>query len=112
MFLDQEKITPFKIVIHLPKTALLLMECAAGIFKCHAGHGTGEEMGLHACTFPILTSLLSQMSGAAQPIEMMDESVKKEMKENRNNLAPQLLILFCFVLRLSWLTTGWTSGSC
>ena len=77
---------------------LLLMECAAGIFKCHAGHGTGEEMGLHACTFPILTFLLSHMSEAAQPIEMMDESVKKEIKQNRINLAPQLLILFCFVL--------------
>ena len=46
-------------------------------------------MGLHACTFPILTSLLSQMSGAAQPIEiMMNESVKQEIKDNRCKLAP------------------------
>ena len=25
-------------------------------FKRHAGHGTGGEMGLHGCTFPILTN--------------------------------------------------------
>ncbi|CAB3995266.1 Hypothetical predicted protein [Paramuricea clavata] len=38
-------------------------------FKRHAGHG--GEMGLYAFTFPILTSLLAQMSGTAQPIEVI-----------------------------------------
>ena len=46
-------------------------------FKWHAGHGTGGGMRLHACTFPILTSLLSQVAGVAQPIKiMMDSNLK------------------------------------
>ena len=66
-------------------------------FKRHAGHGTSVEMGLHACTFPILTSLLSQMSRAAQPIEVIiNSSIKKEIEENRKKLAPIVdSVLFC-----------------
>ena len=66
-------------------------------FRRHAGHGTGGEIGLHACTFPILTSLLSQMSGAAQPIEIIiDSGIKKEVEENREKLAPIVdSVLFC-----------------
>ena len=41
---------------------------AAFTLKKHAGQGTGGEMGLHASTFPMLTALLAQMSGATQPI--------------------------------------------
>lgn len=70
---------------------------AAFTFKRHAGHGTGGEMGLHACTFPILTSLLSQMSGAVQPIEViLDANLKKEIEENRMKLAPIIdSVVFC-----------------
>ncbi len=58
-------------------------------FKRHAGCGTGGEMGLHASTFPILASLLAQMSGAAQPIEVIvDANLKKQVEENRRKLAP------------------------
>ena len=59
-------------------------------------------MGLHACTFPILTSLLLQMSGAAQPIEIIIDSViKKEVEENRKKLAPIVdSVLFCSRLGL------------
>lgn len=66
-------------------------------FKRHAGHGTGGEMGLHASTFPILTSLLAQMSGTAQPIEVIvDTNLKKEVEENRRKLAPIIdTVLFC-----------------
>ncbi|XP_028417575.1 zinc finger MYM-type protein 1-like [Dendronephthya gigantea] len=65
--------------------------------KNHAGHGTGGEMGLHACTFPILTSLLSQMSGKAQPIELiLDTNLKKEIEDNRKKLAPIVdSVIFC-----------------
>ncbi len=46
-------------------------------------------MGLHASTFPILASLLAQMSGAAQPIQVIvDANLKKEFEENRRKLAP------------------------
>ena len=55
----------------------------------HAGHGAGGEMGLHACTFPILTSLLSQMPGIVQPIEViLDANIKKDIEDNRKKLAP------------------------
>ena len=45
----------------------------------------------------ILTSLLSQMSGAAQPIEIIiDSCIKKEVEENRKKLAPIVdSVLFC-----------------
>ncbi len=62
---------------------------AMSTFKRHAGNNTGGEMGLHACTFPILTALLSQKSGVTQPIEhSMDANVKKEIEENRKILRP------------------------
>lgn len=58
-------------------------------FKKHAGHGTGAEMGLHASTFPILQALLSQISGAAQPINLiLDANLRKEVANNRQKLAP------------------------
>ena len=45
-------------------------------------------MGLHASTFPMLTALLAQMSGATQPIEViLDVNVKRKMEENRDKLA-------------------------
>ena len=54
-------------------------------------------MGLHACTYPMLTALLSQMSGVTQPIEnIMDANVKKEIEENRKILRPYCR--FCFIL--------------
>ena len=70
---------------------------AAYTFKRHAGHGTGGEMGLHGCTFPILTNLLTQISGTAQPIEVvLDSHLKKEVEENRRKLAPIIdSVLFC-----------------
>ena len=70
---------------------------AAFTFKKHAGEGTGGEMGLHASTFPMLTALLAQMSGAAQPIEaILDTNVKKEIKENRDKLASIAdAVLYC-----------------
>ena len=70
---------------------------AAYTLKNHAGHGTGGEMGLHACTFPILTSLLFQMSGKAQPIEViLDTNLKKEIENNRKKLAPIVdSVIFC-----------------
>lgn len=62
---------------------------AASAFRRHVGHGTGGEMGLHACTFPLLTNLLSQLSGATQPIEIIiDSNLKKEVAENRKKLEP------------------------
>ena len=75
---------------------------AAFTFKRHAGHGTGGEMGLHACTFPMLASLLAQMSAAAQPIEVIvDANMKKEIEENRKKLAPIVdSVLFCSRLGL------------
>ena len=75
---------------------------AAYNFKRHAGHGTGGEMGLHGCTFPILTSLLTQISGAAQPIEvLLDSQLKKEVEENRRKLAPIIdSVIFCSRLGL------------
>ena len=61
----------------------------------HAGHGAGGEMGLRACTFPILTSLISQMSGTVQPIEViLDINIKKEIADNRKKLAPIVDTLF------------------
>ena len=66
-------------------------------FRQHAGNNTGGEMGLHACTYPMLTALLSQMSGVTQPIEnIMDANVKKEIAENRKILRPIVdSVLFC-----------------
>ena len=66
-------------------------------FRRRAGHGTGGEMGFHACRFPILTSLLSRMSDAAQPIEIIiDSGIKKELEENRKKLAPIVdSVLYC-----------------
>ncbi len=54
-------------------------------------------MGLHVSTFPMLTALLAQISGAAQPIEvMLDKSVKKEIEENRSKLASIAdAVLYC-----------------
>ena len=59
-------------------------------------------MGLHGCTFPILTSLLMQISGVAQPIEViLDSQLKKEVEENRRKLAPIIgLVIFCSRLGL------------
>jgi hypothetical protein len=70
---------------------------AAYTLKNHARQGLSGEMGLHACTFPILTSLLSQMSGKAQPIEViLDSNIKREVKENRNKLASIVnSVVFC-----------------
>ena len=70
---------------------------AMSTFKRHAGNNTGGEMGLHACTFPILTALVSQMSGVTQPIEnIMDTNVKKEIEQNRKILRPIVdSVLFC-----------------
>ena len=70
---------------------------AASTSRRHAGHGTGGEMGLHACTFPTLTSLLSQMSGIVQPIEViLDSNIKKEIEDNRKKLAPIVgTVIFC-----------------
>ena len=70
---------------------------AAYTLKHHAGQGLGGEMSLHACTFPILTSLLSQMSGKAQPIEViLDTNLKKEIEENRKKLASIVdSVIFC-----------------
>ena len=70
---------------------------AMATFKQHAGNNTGGEMGLHACTFPMLTALLSQMSSVTQPIEnIMDANVKKEIMENRKILRPIVdSVLFC-----------------
>ena len=75
---------------------------AAFTFKRHAGHDTGGKMGLHACTFPTLASLLAQMSGAAQPIEVIvDANLKKEIGENRKKLTPIVdSVLFCSRLGL------------
>jgi hypothetical protein len=70
---------------------------AAFTFKKHAGHGTAGEMGLHASTFPMLTAVLDQMSGTAQPIEvMLDNRIKKEIEENRTKLASIAdAVLYC-----------------
>ena len=70
---------------------------ASTSFERHAGHGTGGEMGLHACTFLILTSLLSQVAGYAQPIEiMMDSNLRKEVADNRKKLKPIVdAVTFC-----------------
>ena len=81
---------------------------AAYNFKCHAGHGTRGEMGLHGCTFPILTSLLTQISGAAQPIEViLDSQLKKEVEENRRKLAP--IIDSVIFLWSTWFAIAWAS---
>ena len=47
--------------------------------------------------FPILTFLLSQMSGKAQPIEaILDSNIKKEIEENRKKLASIVdSVVFC-----------------
>jgi hypothetical protein len=46
-------------------------------------------MGLHASTFPILQALLSQISGAAQPINLiLDANLRKEVANNRQKLVP------------------------
>ena len=61
---------------------------AASVLKHHAGHGTGSDMGLHGCTFPVFTAFVSNMSGATQPIEVIiDDAVKKEIEANRAKLA-------------------------
>ena len=53
--------------------------------------------GLHSCTFPILTSLLSQISGAAQSIDVViDSNLKEEVKKNRQILNPIVdSVIFC-----------------
>ena len=70
---------------------------AMSTFKRHVGNNTGGEMGLHACTFPMLAALLSQMTGASQPIDnIMDTNVKKEIEKNREILRPIVdSVLFC-----------------
>lgn len=46
-------------------------------------------MGLHASTFPIHQALLSQISGAAQPINLiLDANLRKEVANNRQKLVP------------------------
>ena len=73
---------------------------AAYTFKRHAGHGTRGEMDLHGCTFPILTNLLTQISGAAQPIEVVLHShLKKRLRKIGGNLL-LLSIQFFFVADL------------
>ena len=58
------------------------------LLKKHSGHGTGAEMRLHASTFPILQALLSQISGAPQPIDViLDAKLRKEVKDNRAKLS-------------------------
>ena len=54
-------------------------------------------MGLHACTFPMLTALLSQMTGALQSIDnIMDANVKKEIEKNSEILRSIVdSVLFC-----------------
>ena len=54
-------------------------------------------MRLHASTFPMLTALLAQMSGATQPIEViLDTNVKREIEENRDKLASIAdAVLYC-----------------
>ena len=70
---------------------------AVSTFKTHSGRNTGADMGLHACTFPLLTSFLSQMSGATESIEtMIDTNVKKEIEKNRKLLRPIVdTVIFC-----------------
>jgi hypothetical protein len=70
---------------------------AANTFKQHVGYGTGRENSLHASTFPILTSFLSQKSGKVQPIEVIiDTNIRKEIEENRKKLAPIVdSVIFC-----------------
>ena len=53
--------------------------------------------GLHSCTFPILTSLLSQISGAAQSIDVViDNNLKEEVRKNRQILNPIVdSVIFC-----------------
>ena len=66
-------------------------------------HVAAKEMGLHSYTFPILTSLLSQISGAAQSIDVIiDGNLKKEIEENRRILNPIIdSVTFCGRLGLS-----------
>ena len=59
-------------------------------------------MGLHVSTFPVLTTLLAQMSGAAQSTGViLDANVKREIEENRNKLASIAdAVLYCGPLGL------------
>lgn len=70
---------------------------AAFTFKSHTGHGTGGEMGLHSSTYPFFKSFISQVSGIAKPIEVLvNESIRKEIAENRKKLAPIIdTAIFC-----------------
>ena len=66
-------------------------------FNKHTGHGTGAEMSLYASTFPILHSIISQLCGVAQPIDLiLDTNLRKEVEDNRKKLAPIVdTVLFC-----------------
>ena len=78
---------------------LLLWNNAVFTFKKHAGHGTGVEMGLHASTFPILQALFSQISGAAQPINViLDANLRKEIENNGQKLVPIVDTVILFVV--------------
>ena len=77
----------------------MLWNNAVYTFKKHAGHSTGVEMGLHASTFPILQALLSQISGAAQPINViLDANLRKEIENNRQKLVPIVDTVILFVV--------------
>ncbi len=73
---------------------------AMSTFKRHARNNTGGEMGLHACTFPILTALLSQMSGVTQPIEnIMSSGSKPSLSADASSLLT-LITHFDFIVAL------------
>ena len=61
---------------------------ATSVLKHYASHGTGTDMGLHGCTFPVFTAFISNMSGAIQPIQVIiDDVIKKEVETNRGKLS-------------------------
>ena len=72
-------------------------DAAYNTFEKHAGQGTRRQMGVHVSTFPMLTTLLAQMSGAAQSTEViLDANVKREIEENRDKLASIAdAVLYC-----------------
>ena len=57
-------------------------------YTLNYGQSLGGQVGLHVYTFPILTFLLFQTSGKAEPIEVIfDTNLKKEIEENRKKRA-------------------------
>ena len=63
---------------------------ATCVFRQHTGESSATfRAGLHFDTFHMLTSILNQMSGKTQPIDMIvDEHTKKIVAENRKKLIP------------------------